>query len=272
MCERRVSDSIDSVSATLTLSGFFNRPDGPKTLSRAGLDADRDVFGGEMASNPKPKVQARMAARTGDEVWSVAVAGGAIEVFAAADLTLLDRLRLPGDMFERIDPPGPRGRGLPPAPEVGGVTAGEDSTIWIVVGAPDRNWSPDLSPRDGVNRWADTVILGVDPDDRAVVVRGRLDDLCLPMSHGRISCVDEMDERIRILGAGKVEAGTPLRPAPGLHHAPAADRVLQPDHEGHPRAAPGAPIRHQGVEDDAVRPELRRLGQDDRDPAFAGIA
>lgn len=175
MCERRVSDSIDSVSATLTLSGFFNRPDGPKTLSRAGLDADRDVFGGELASNPNPKVQARM----------------------------VDRLRLPGDMFERIDPPGPRGRGLPPAPEVGGVTAGEDSTIWIVVGAPDRNWSPDLSPRDGVNRWADTVILGVDPDDRAVVVRGRLDDLCLPMSHGRISCVDELDERIRILALGR---------------------------------------------------------------------
>lgn len=196
---RVFSVSRGADTTTLTLSGFFNRPGGPQTLARVGFDPDRDAFGGTLASNPNPKVQMRMAAHTGTEVWSVAVAGGAIDVFNAEDLALVDQLRLAGDMFERVDPVRTRDRNIPPAPEVSGLTAGEDGTLWIVIGAPDRNWSPSISPDDGADRWADTVILGIDPAVRTIVVRARLDDLCLPMSHGRVSCVDEMDERIRIL-------------------------------------------------------------------------
>ncbi|HEX7049730.1 MAG TPA: hypothetical protein VF188_05910 [Longimicrobiales bacterium] len=186
----------------LLISGFMYGGGSGETrgVARISLDEGADAFGGPIEDDPNPRVQIHMAAETpAGEVWTVAVSGGAVDILKSDDLSLLERLRLPGEELAQVAPTRGNLSEDRPAPQLAGITADSTGLLWIAIAVADREWAPGLDPDDGAAKVYDTRILAVDPAERAVIGKVRLDDLCLPVEGRIVSCVDELGEAIRLV-------------------------------------------------------------------------
>lgn len=202
--DRRLPGRVFSVAPTahgssVLVAGFLGEGTGEHGLARMTMDEDQDVLGGHLEDHPNPRVQIHMAAQPSQEaVWTVATSGGGVNVLEASDLSVREHLRLPDEeLRELAQEPLPRDE--PPPPHLTGVMGDEEGRLWILFGVPARDWTPDLGPGDGVHRMLDTRVLVVDPAESAVIGRGTLEEVCVPIVRGRISCVDERDASIRVV-------------------------------------------------------------------------
>lgn len=192
--------TFDAAPATdgrsILISGFLP---GSRAIGRLSVNPGEDVFGGEILASPNARVQMQAVAETGrGEVWSISRMGGAVNVHRSADLSIIGRYRLPYADLTETQPVRP-GSGEPRPPEVAGITAGDAGLLWVLIGVPDSDWTPDVDLADGSDRVFDTRILAIDTAARAVVGELRLDPLCMPITDGHISCVDELGEAVRII-------------------------------------------------------------------------
>jgi hypothetical protein len=174
-------------------------------VARVSQDAGLDVFGSPLGQHPLPPsqwlVQRRMAAETvGDEVWSVAISGGEIDVLKSSDLSVVAGLQLPGEEMARKAPWSVANFDERPAPRLIGLASDSSGILWVSFGVADRKWKPGLDPREeGVEAVFDTGVLAIDPAKRDIVGAVTLDAICLPVEGNLISCVDEIGQTVRIL-------------------------------------------------------------------------
>lgn len=99
-----------------------------------------------------------------------------------------------------------------PAPRLaGGIVADSTGLLWAAFAVADPAWKPGMDPRDGVERYFDTLVLVIDPVKRAVVGQIRINPICQAMEGGVISCVDEMAQTVGIV-ALELEPGAPSGP------------------------------------------------------------
>ncbi|HEX9691024.1 MAG TPA: hypothetical protein VGA22_02900 [Gemmatimonadales bacterium] len=181
----------------LLLSGYFPNH---HAVALVTMNAADDRFGGDLGTSPNAYVEQHVAAETpSGEVWAVARAGGNVEILGADNLETLASTQLPEDVSYPVNRPGPvdvsRER---PAPEVLGVMVDADGILWIATYAADAHWRPGASPRDGVDRVFDTLLLAVSTPDRTIVGAQRLDRVCLAIVDGLISCTNEEAQTIDI--------------------------------------------------------------------------
>lgn len=117
----------------ILVSGFLAAGGNQYRLARITLDPDADVYGGVPEEHPNPRVAIHMPAETKDgEVWTFAIVGGAVNVLNAADLSLVERWRLPGAKFGRVGEegrPNRSGERAPPTPHLAGVMTDDDGLI-----------------------------------------------------------------------------------------------------------------------------------------------
>lgn len=191
-----VSRSDDDGAVLVT--GLFPGPDRGYTIARVSRDQERDVFGGRADSNPNTRVLVHIPVQVAGEVWTFAVSGGAVNILRSSDLTGAAGLRFAEESMTRIAEEGRRNPSEPPPSQVAGVSA-DGPYVWLTVGVADKDWRPGMSPRDGVHRLFDTRVIVIDVRTRTVIGQGRLPELCLPVDHRLISCVDELGEEIRII-------------------------------------------------------------------------
>jgi hypothetical protein len=191
----------------LLLSGFFHSAGsdtaGWRSVARVSMDNAADAFGGDVPDTPEiPNLESQFAAATaGGEVWTVATMGGAVDVLRMDDLSVIERFQLPGvPRADELRPhvPGSRPR-TPPSPEVAGITGDGRGLLWVLIGVPDADWTPEMRASvDGINAMIDIRVLAIDPDTRTVVGERLLDDVCFPAGGSIISCVNESDQVIRV--------------------------------------------------------------------------
>jgi hypothetical protein len=205
VADRTISGQIFSAypsigGSTVLVSGFMQAGNAVRGVARIALDAQADVFGGAIQHHPNPRVQVHMvAAAPRGEVWTVAISGWSVNILASTDLSLLEKRRLPGDELAQEAPARLNVREERPVPQVSGIMAEATGPMWVTVGVADREWAPSTSRDVDVQSVFDTRVLAIDPTDRAVVATTQLDDFCLPVDGGRVSCVDEPAEAIRIV-------------------------------------------------------------------------
>lgn len=133
------------------------------------------------------------------EVWAVAISGGAVDVLRSSDLSLVARLQLPGEEMAREAQWQLTDLDERPAPRLTGIAVDSAGLLWASFAVADRVWAPGIDPRDDVEKYFDTRILAIDPIKRAVVGEDRLDAVCLPVERRLISCVDEVEQTIRVV-------------------------------------------------------------------------
>lgn len=186
--------------SSVLVTGFLNHENRTAVVARLSLDDAADTFGGEVENAPDPRAQIHMAAQAANgEIWTFAVSGGATNVLDGANFQTVERLRLPEEGIDWGSPETARDPSQPRPAQLAGVAADANGYVWVTIGVPDREWTPEVGPGAGAEQLWDTLILAIDADRRRVVARARLDALCLPVGASRVSCVDELDERIRVL-------------------------------------------------------------------------
>lgn len=188
-----------SNSSGVLVTGFF----GQQAIARVGADPARDVRGGRIPAVKSVWAQRVHAAESGDEVWTVALQGGAIQVMRSGDLSLIASFRLPFKSFERFtpfpNPPPSDGKKEAPPPVVEGLMADGQGLIWLIAVQPDGRWSSDGSLYDDPTPQYDTFVAAIDVQSRSIVGKALIDDVCRPVDRGFISCVNQLGESIRIL-------------------------------------------------------------------------
>lgn len=207
--ERRLPGRVFSVAPSLEgpgvlISGFLQNGSESHGVARIALNEEGDVFGGHLADHPNPRVQIHMPAEVpAGEIWTVAVAGGAVNILDSSGLGSREMLQLPDEDLRVVADEGLRrgeDGGMPrPPPHLSGIMGDESGYVWVLYGVADQDWTPQVGPEDGIHRMLDTRLLVIDPDRRAIVGQDILDQLCMPMAGRRLSCVDEPGESIRIL-------------------------------------------------------------------------
>lgn len=192
-----VAPAADSDRVLLT--GFF----GQHAIARVGADPAQDVTGGRIPDVKSVWAQRVYAAESGDEVWTVAPQGGAIQLMRSGDLSRIASFKLPFKPFERFtpfgSPPSSDGKKEAPPPAVVGLMADGQGLIWLIAVQPDARWAPDGSLYDDPTPQYDTFVVAIDVQSRSVVGKARIDDVCMPVDRGFISCVNQLGESIRIL-------------------------------------------------------------------------
>jgi hypothetical protein len=184
-------------------------------IARVSREPGADAFGDPLGQNPLPNSQwlvkrRRAAESAGGEVWAIAMSGGEVDVLRGGDLRITARLRLPGREMER-EASWYADFNERPAPTLAGVAADSAGILWVSFFVADSDWTPGMDPRENIEQYADTKVLAVDPEKRAVVGTLQLDPLCMPVEGRLISCVDELGQTIRVVSL-TLEPGRSGRP------------------------------------------------------------
>lgn len=249
---RYVAPAADSDRVLLT--GFF----GQHAIARVGADPAQDVTGGRIPDVQSGYAQRAHAAESGDEIWTVALQGGAVQVMRSTDLGLSASFRLPFKSFEQFtpfpNPPPSDGKKEAPPPSVFGLMADGQGLIWVIAVQPDARWSSDGDLFDDPTPQYDTFVAAIDVQSRSIVGKGLIDDVCLPADSGLLSCVNQLGESIRIVrlrlareaGNGRDQRSGGSIPLTVTH----VRRNGKPDQQDDERCAHGANAR-------AARPNRR---------------
>jgi hypothetical protein len=188
-----VSGSIAGSTAGLEANGEL------RSVGLYRMEPVHDRIGGhfpDYTDDAKAQQQHAAMAPTG-AVWTVARTGGAVDLLSDS-LAVIERFRIPIANYADLNPGS--SAEAPPPPEVTGITAGPDGTLWVVIGVPDPQWTPLLDDDvHGIHPMFDTLLLAIDPSSRTIVASTTIDPVCFPVQNAHLSCVYDADEHVRLL-------------------------------------------------------------------------